>query len=84
MAKTTGPDAKIAAMSFEEALGELEKIVRELEEGQGKLEDAIGAYERGAMLKQHCEAKLREAQAKVDKIVLTPDGAAATESADID
>ncbi len=83
MAKTTGPEAEIAAMSFEDSLAELEKIVRDLEEGQGKLEDAIGAYERGARLKQHCEAKLREAQAKVDKIVLTPDGEAATESADI-
>ena len=84
MAKTTGPDTKIAAMSFEDSLAELEKIVRALEAGQGKLEDAIGAYERGAMLKQHCEAKLREAQTKVDKIVLTPDGAATTESADLD
>jgi exodeoxyribonuclease VII small subunit len=71
-------------MSFEESLAELEKIVRELEEGQGRLEDAIGAYERGALLKQHCEAKLREAQAKVDKIVLTPDGGVATEPADVD
>lgn len=84
MAKTTGPDAGISKMSFEESLAELEKIVRELEEGQGRLEDAIGAYERGALLKQHCEAKLREAQAKVDKIVLTPDGGVATEPADVD
>lgn len=84
MAKTTGPDAEISKMSFEDSLAELEKIVRALEEGQGKLEDAIGAYERGALLKQHCEAKLREAQAKVDKIVLTPDGGVATEPADVD
>ena len=84
MAKTTGPGADVADMSFEQALAELETIVRALEEGQGKLEDAIGAYERGALLKQHCESKLREAQAKVDKIVLTADGGVATESADID
>ena len=63
----------IAKLSFEEALAELEKIVRALEEGRGKLEDSIRAYERGALLKKHCEQKLREAQAKVDKIVIGPD-----------
>lgn len=69
----------IAKLSFEEALAELERIVRTLEEGRGKLEDAIRAYERGALLKQHCEAKLREAQAKVDKIVIGPGGKPSTE-----
>ena len=64
----------IAKLSFEDALAELEKIVRTLEDGRGKLEDSIKAYERGALLKRHCEAKLREAQAKVDKIVIGPDG----------
>lgn len=87
MAKTapTGAIAKdIASLSFEEALSELEKIVRELEEGKVKLNDAIGAYERGAALKRHCEAKLSEAKAKVDKIVLGPEGAVGTLGADID
>lgn len=64
----------IARMSFEDALAELEKIVRALEDGRGKLEDSIQAYERGAALKRHCEAKLRDAQAKVDKIVLDAEG----------
>ncbi len=64
----------IAKLAFEDALAELEKIVRTLEDGRGKLEDSIKAYERGALLKRHCEAKLREAQAKVDKIVIGPDG----------
>jgi len=64
----------IAKLSFEDALAELEKIVRTLEDGRGKLEDSIKAYERGALLKRHCEAKLREAQAKVEKIVIGPDG----------
>jgi exodeoxyribonuclease VII small subunit len=74
----------IAAMSFEEALEELEGIVRKLEEGKGRLDEAITSYERGAALKKHCEAKLREAQAKVDKIVLGPEGAVGTEPAEID
>jgi len=65
MAKT--PD-DIAALGFEEAMKELEKIVRDLESGQVKLDDAVKAYERGAALKQHCESKLKEARTKVEKI----------------
>ncbi|MDD5586918.1 MAG: exodeoxyribonuclease VII small subunit [Alphaproteobacteria bacterium] len=64
----------IAKMSFEEALAELEKLVRQLEDGKAKLDDAIGAYERGALLKRHCEAKLREAQARIEKITVNDGG----------
>ena len=85
MAKGTAEDnADIAAMSFEDALAELEAIVRGLEEGKGNLEDAIGAYERGAALKRHCERKLNEAKAKVDKISIGPDGVAELESMDLE
>lgn len=73
----------IAALSFEDALAELDKIVRQLEEGRGKLDEAINAYERGAHLKRHCEAKLREAQAKVERIVLNADGSVGVTPADI-
>ena len=69
----------IAAMSFEEALQELEQIVKRLESGSGKLSEAITAYERGALLKRHCEAKLREAQARIDRIVIGADGTPRTE-----
>ncbi len=44
-------------MSFEDALAELEQIVRRLEAGQVKLDEAIHAYERGAQLKRHCETE---------------------------
>ncbi|AOW47798.1 exodeoxyribonuclease VII small subunit [Acetobacter ascendens] len=64
----------IKSLSFEDALSELEKIVRDLEGGQLKLEDAITAYERGAALRQHCEAKLSEAEARVQAIVQRSDG----------
>jgi exodeoxyribonuclease VII small subunit len=74
----------IAALSFEEALAELQDLVKRLERGDNKLDDAIRSYERGALLKRHCEAKLREAQLKVDKIVLGPDGAVAIEPAKLD
>lgn len=73
MADTPLPD-DIAAMSFEDALAELERIVRELEEGRAKLGDAIGRYERGTMLRRHCEAKLREAQARIERISVGADG----------
>jgi exodeoxyribonuclease VII small subunit len=69
----------IEAMSFEEALNELQGLVKALEKGEAKLDEAIRAYERGAALKQHCERKLREAQAKVDKIVFTSDGSLSSE-----
>ncbi len=65
---------EIAGLSFEDALAELEKIVRGLEGGQQKLEDAITAYERGAVLRRHCEAKLAEAEARVQAIVERADG----------
>jgi exodeoxyribonuclease VII small subunit len=74
--------ADIAGLSFEEALAELERIVRQLEEGKGPLDAAIDAYSRGSLLKRHCEAKLAEAQARVDRIIIGPDGAAATQPAD--
>ncbi len=61
-------------LSFEDALGELEQIVRGLEGGQQKLEEAIGSYERGAALRRHCEAKLAEAEARVQAIVERGDG----------
>jgi exodeoxyribonuclease VII small subunit len=69
----------IATMSFEAALAELEAIVKRLEAGSAKLDDAISAYERGALLKRHCEAKLREAQSRVDKIVMGSDGTPSVE-----
>ena len=71
-------------LTFEEALAELEAIVRRLEEGSGRLDDAIAAYERGAMLKRHCELKLQEAQMRIEKIVLGPDGTATLEPGDLD
>jgi len=69
---------EVAKLSFEDALAELETIVRGLEGGQQKLEDAINAYERGAALRRHCEAKLAEAEARVAAIVQKADGTLGT------
>jgi exodeoxyribonuclease VII small subunit len=71
---------EVATMSFEDALAELELIVRKLEGGNAKLDDALVAYERGAALKRHCESKLREAQLRVEKIVVSADGAVSAET----
>jgi exodeoxyribonuclease VII small subunit len=64
----------IAALSFEDALAELERIVKGLESGSQKLEEAVTAYERGAALRRHCEEKLRQVEARVAAIVETPEG----------
>jgi len=76
--------ADVASMSFEDALAELEQIVRRLEAGQVKLDDAILSYERGTQLKRHCEQKLNEAQQRVDRIVVGPDGAVSAVPAKLD
>ena len=76
--------ADIAKMSFEDALAQLEEIVRNLETGDSALDDAIAAYERGAALKRHCESKLRQAQARVEKISLGADGTPDTEPVALD
>ena len=73
--------AAIEDLSFEEALAELQALVKALEKGDSKLEEAIRAYERGAALKRHCEKKLREAQEKVDRIVVGSDGSLSTQPA---
>jgi exodeoxyribonuclease VII small subunit len=74
----------IDAMSFEEALTELQALVKALEKGDARLEEAIASYERGNALKRHCERKLREAQEKVDKIVVGAEGALSAEPAKLD
>ena len=68
----------IKTMSFETALAELEAIVAKLGRGDAPREESITIYQRGAALKAHCEGKLKDAQLKVEKIVLDGNGNAAT------
>jgi exodeoxyribonuclease VII small subunit len=68
------PPPDIAALPFETALAELEGIVTRLERGDVALEESITIYARGEALKTHCEALLRQAEAKVEKITLGADG----------
>jgi len=67
-------DADISTMNFEKALAELETIVAKLESGKVDLEESIKIYERGEALRKHCEAKLAEAEARIEKITLSPQG----------
>lgn len=67
-------NSDIAAMSFEQALDQLEKIVDDLERGDVPLEQSIRIYERGEALKKHCDALLKSAEDKVEKIKLGRDG----------
>ena len=64
----------IAKLSFEQALAELEQIVAKLEGGQAPLAQSIEIYERGEALKQHCEALLKQAEMRIEKITLSRDG----------
>ncbi|MHC5306636.1 exodeoxyribonuclease VII small subunit [Bartonella sp. LJL80] len=64
----------IAAMSFEQALEQLERIVENLERGDVALEQSIRIYERGEALKKHCDTLLKAAENKVEKIRLSREG----------
>ncbi len=63
-------DEELKNLSFEEAMQELETVVRSLESGKVKLEDAVSAYEKGMALKSICEAKLKTAKSKIDLLVI--------------
>ena len=60
----------ISAMSFEQAMKELEGVVGRLERGEVPLDESIRLYERGAALKERCATLLKEAEERVEKITL--------------
>jgi exodeoxyribonuclease VII small subunit len=64
----------IENISFEDALAELEEIVRKIDTGQENLADAVESFERGVLLKKHCEKMLKEAKLKIEKITSSGDG----------
>jgi exodeoxyribonuclease VII small subunit len=64
----------VEELTFEKALAELEAIVGRLERGDVPLAESIAIYERGEALKQRCAALLKEAEARVEKIRLSPGG----------
>lgn len=66
----------ISGLSFEDALRALEDVVRKLESGEVPLDQSIDLYERGEVLRKHCQARLDAAQARIEKIVTGASGEA--------
>lgn len=71
MTEKTADD--IAELTFEQALEQLESIVRKLEQGEASLDESIELYARGDRLRAQCEARLKAAQARIEKIQLDAD-----------
>ena len=82
-AKSQDVALPVSDLSFEAALKELETIVARLEQGEVDLEDSIALYERGQALKGHCEAKLKSAESRLEKIVQGASGPAVGERLDV-
>lgn len=68
-------NSDIDALPFEKAIQELEEIVGKLEKASVSLDNSVKLYERGEALKKRCDALLREAEARIEKITLSADGA---------
>ena len=75
MARTAAKHGDIKDMSFERALKELEAIVGRLETGDVELEESIVIYERGEALREHCDKLLKQAEARVEKLTVSGEGA---------
>ncbi len=71
-------------LPFEQALGELEEIVRRLERGDVALEESIAIYERGEMLKKRCETLLKKAETRIEKIATNADGKVSAAPLDVE
>ena len=74
MNKPLAKHADIKDMTFERALKDLEGIVSRLERGDVELEESIAIYERGEVLRDHCDRLLKQAEAKVERLTLGADG----------
>ncbi len=69
--------------AFEDALGHLENIVRQLESGEVPLEQSIELYQKGHKLREYCQKRLDDARAQIEKISVGHDGnAQSTEAFD--
>ena len=64
----------VEQLSFEDALKRLEEIVRTLEKGEAPLDQSIELYQEGDRLRRHCEARLKDAQMRIEQIAFSSDG----------
>lgn len=81
---TESKNTDVPALSFEEALKQLEAIIAKLESGDVALDESIGLYERGAALRSHCEAQLAAARERIETIVESKDGKITVEAVSFD
>lgn len=79
MAEKAKIPADIKKMRFEQAMEELEEIVRQLDNDEQSLDDSVKSWERAMALRLHCENLLSEAKLKVEKIIMKEDGSATSE-----
>ncbi len=71
---------KTAKLSFEAALAKLESVVDAMEQGDVPLADLLGKYEEGTKLLKVCEARLKEAELKIEKLKKQKDGSVSFEN----
>jgi exodeoxyribonuclease VII small subunit len=72
-------EANDAKVSFEDALGQLETIVEAMEAGDVPLAELLAKFEQGSKLLKVCEARLKEAELKIEQLKKQKDGRAAFE-----
>lgn len=60
-------------MSFEKGINELERLVKKLEFESSSLEDSIADYEKGMKVLDYCKRQLKQAEDKVNQILLDAD-----------
>ena len=75
MTKKLKPESPPEEQKFETALGRLEKIVTELEDGDLNLDRSLALFEEGVGLSRICMKKLDEAQSRVELLLKDPEGA---------
>lgn len=67
-------DKYLENVTFEDAIGELEKIVDELESDTLPLEKALELFQTGIILVNHCNSKLEEAEGAIEILLKNKDG----------
>ena len=64
----------LSKLKFEDAIGQLEQIVDEIEAGDVSLETSLAQYEKGMALIKHCRGILQKAEKKIEKIAEEKEG----------
>ena len=62
------------AKTFEASLGELERIVRKLEDGEMSLEESLKLFEDGVKLSRECQERLDQAERRIEVLLKDADG----------